>query len=150
MITLALFNQIAADKVAGLTKNEDFYWEEFPLQEKASEGVWIITRGGDASQSLHGKNLQTTVDFYVSYENKSRAELVQQAILEWLLQNACICRLEGSAGDIEYDFENIRIRPTTTPENAGVSLAGFIVKMASARVIYNLTNYKGEQNGNSY
>lgn len=147
MITLALFNQIAADGVAGLTKNEDFYWEEYPLQSngKPASGVWIITRGGDASQGQRGKNLQSTVDFYVCYNNKAKTEATQQAILEWILQNASICRLAGSAGDIQYDYENIRIRPTRTPENAGVTENGLIVKIASARIIYNLTNYnKGE------
>lgn len=144
MITLALFNQIAEDGVAGLVKNEDFYWEQYPLQGEPAAGVWIITRGGDASEGRRGKNLQTTVDFYVCYDNKAKTEQTQQAILEWLLHNACICRLIGSAGNIQYDFENIRIRPTTTPENAGATINGNIVKMASARIIYNLTNYKGE------
>lgn len=146
MITLALFNQIAEDGVAGLTKNEDFFWEEFPLMKdgKAPAGVWIITRGGDASQGRRGKNLQTTVDFYVCYNNKAKTEATQQAILEWMLQNASICHLGGSAGDIEYEYENIRIRPTTTPENAGMTINDNIVKIASARIVYNLTNYKGE------
>ncbi len=146
MITLALFNQIATDGVAGLTKNEDFYWEEYPLQKdgKPPAGVWIITRGGDASAGRRGKNLQTTVDFYVCYDNKAKTEATQQAILDWLLQNASICRLSGSAGDIEYDYQNVRIRPTTTPENAGMTINGNIVKIASARIVYNLINYKGE------
>lgn len=146
MITLGLFNRIAEDGVAGLVKNEDLYWEEYPLQSngKPASGVWIITRGGDASQAMRGKNLQSTVDFYVCYNNKAKTEATHQAILEWLLQNACICALEGSAGDIEYHFENIRIRPTTTPENGGVTENGLIIKIASARIIYNLKNYKGE------
>lgn len=147
MITLALFNRIASDGVAGLQKNVDFFWEEYPLQKdgKPPAGVWIITRGGDASAGRRGKNLQTTVDFYVCYNLKARTEQIQQEILEWILQNACICSLEGSAGDIQYSYENIRIRPTTTPENAGATINDNIVKMASARIIYNLTNYKGEQ-----
>lgn len=143
MITLALFNQIAADGVADLSKNEDFFWEEYPLEKdgKPPAGVWMITRGGDASAGRRGKNLQTTVDFHVCYNNKAKIEATQQAIMEWLLQNASICRLSGSAGDIEYDYENIRILPTTTPENAGMTINGNIVKLASARIVYNLTNY---------
>ncbi len=146
MITLALFNRIAEEQVAGLKKNEDFYWEEYPPQHKGkpASGVWIVTRGGDASNGQRGKNLQNTVDFYVCYNNKAKTELVQQILLEWLLHNASICRLEGSAGEIEYDFENIRIQPTTTPENAGATPDGNIIKIASAQIIYNLTDFKGE------
>lgn len=142
MITLAIFEKMAADQVAGLTRNKNFYWEEMPLQSDGSpaEGVWLVTRGGDLSQSRKGLNMATTVDFYVGFSNKVKTEETHRAILEWILANKYICNLSGSVGGTTYSYSNIRIQPVTSPENSGATGNGTIVKIASARLIYDINN----------
>lgn len=139
MITLAILNAMNEARVAGLTKNEDFFWEEAPLQSRGrpAMGVWLVTRGGDASNSPKGLNLKTTVDFYVAFGDKAKTEIVHQQILEWLMENPSICELSGSVGSgYGYQYSNVRIRPTSTPENAGTAENGEIVKVASALLTY--------------
>lgn len=143
MITLALFQQMKKDRVANLIGEEgdsqrDFYWEEMPVtrEGKFPEGVWLVTRGGSTQDSRKGLNLHTTVDFYVAFENKTKTEWVQGEILGYLMTHRCFCELTGSSGDINYSFSNVRIRPTQTPQNAGVTPNGLIVKVASAEIIY--------------
>lgn len=142
MITLGLFEKMADDQVAGLTKNQDFYWEEIPLQRDGgpAEGVWLVTRQGDISSSRKGLNLISMVDFYVGFSNKVQTESVHQAILEWLLENKYICNLSGTVGGTTYRYSNVRIRLVTSPENSGATQNGTIVKVASARLVYDLTN----------
>lgn len=138
MITLALFEQMAVDGVAGLTKNQGFYWEEMPLQSNGSpaQGVWLVTRTGDASRSRKGLNLQTNVDFYVAYKDKVKTEKAQRDILDYFLKNQCFCDLSGSVGSTSYSYSNIRVFPTSTPQNDGVTENGLIVKMASFKLVY--------------
>lgn len=140
MITLALLEQMAKDGVAGLTPDKDFFWEEAPLQKdgKPAQGVWLVTRGGNASSSPKGLNLRSTVDFYVALANKPKTEAVQQEILQWILANKSFCNLSGSVGGTTYSFSNVRVRPTTTPENYGATENGLIVKIASAEIVYDL------------
>lgn len=142
MITLGLFEEMARDEVAGLVKNQNFYWEEMPLQRDGSpaEGVWLVTRQGDISESRKGLNLLTMVDIYVGFSNKVKTESVHQAILEWLLNNKYICELSGSVGGTTYSYSNVRIRPVTSPENSGATQNGTIVKVASARLVYDINN----------
>lgn len=136
MITLAILKQMAADQVAGLTLDKDFFWEELPLQKdgKPAEGVWIVTRGGSAQNTPNGINQQQTIDFYVAYANKVKAEAAHEAIATWLRNNLGICELSGTVGGNSYHYQNIRIRPTTTPQNYGATENGNIVKLASADV----------------
>lgn len=138
MITLALFKKMAEESVAGLTENVDFFWEEMPLQRdgKPAQGVWLITRGGDNSTSRKGLNMRSTVDFYVAFKNKVETETVQKMIQDWLTKSLGFCELSGSAGGNDYSYSNIRVRPTTTPENAGATTNGLIVKVTSAQLIY--------------
>lgn len=144
MITLALLMQMAEDGVADLTIDENFFWEEAPLQKdgKPAQGVWLVTRGGNAANSPKGLNLHSTVDFYVAFGKKPKTEAVQQEILQWILDNKCFCELSGSVGGdtdkIEYAFSNVRIKPALTPENYGATENGLIVKIASAEIIYDL------------
>lgn len=139
MITLALLKQMVADNVSDLTIDQNLFWEELPLQKngKPASGVWLVTRGGNAGDAK-GRNLHCTVDFYVALANKPKTEAVHQRILEWIIANPCFCELSGSVGDTTYLFSNIRIRPTTTPQNYGATENGLIVKIASAEVIYDL------------
>lgn len=139
MITLALLEQMVKDKVADLTIDKDLFWEEAPLQKdgKPASGVWLVTRGGDAGDAK-GRNLHTTVDFYVALANKPKTEAVHQRILEWIIANKCFCELSGSVGGTTYSFTNVRIRPTVMPQNFGATENGLIVKIASAEVIYSL------------
>lgn len=140
MITLALLKQIVDDGVADLTIDQDCFWEQAPLQRDGSpaSGVWLVTRGGSATNSPKGLNLRSTVDFYVAFANKPKAEAVHQQILEWLINNPTICQLAGSIGGTSYDFVNIRIRPTTTPQNFMITANNLIVKLASAELIYDI------------
>lgn len=138
MITTAIFRKMADDQVAGLVKDSDFFLEEAPLQHdgQPATGVWLVTRGGDASMSPKKLNLKTTIDFYVAFENKIKIEATHQAILDWIIANRSICELGGSVGGTTYAFSNVRLRPATTPENAGVTENGLLVKVASCSVIY--------------
>lgn len=139
MITLALLEKMAEDGVANLTPDEDLFWEELPLQKdgKPANGVWLVTRGGNAGDAK-GRNLHTTVDFYVALANKPKTEAVHQQILQWINRNRGWCGLSGTVGGATYAFENVRIRATVTPQNYGATENGLIVKIASAEVIYDL------------
>lgn len=141
MITLALLRQLVNDGVADLEIDKNCFWEQAPLQKDGSpaSGVWLVTRGGNAANSPKGLNLRSTVDFYVALANKPKTEEVHQKILEWVIKNPCICELSGSIGGTTYSFANIRIRPTTTPQNFVVTQNNLVVKIASAQIIYDLT-----------
>lgn len=140
MITLAILNAMNNAGVAGLVKSDDLHWEENPVKEDGSyaEGVWLVTRSGDASMSPKKLNLKSTVDIYVAFANKTKTEVVLKEIMDWIIANPAICSLSGSVDgtSYSYSFSNVRIRPTTTPENAGVTENDLIVKMASAQLTY--------------
>lgn len=138
MITLALFEQMAKDGVGGLVRNKDFFWEEVPLQKDGNptSGVWLVTRSGNISNTRKGLNLRTTVDFYVATKNKVRTEELHQAIRQYLQTHLCFCKLSGSVGGTSYSFSNVRVRPTSTPENTGATENNLIVKMTSAELVY--------------
>ena len=140
MITLALLEQMAQEGVANLVVDQNCFWEQAPLQKDGSpaSGVWLVTRGGNASNSPKGLNLRSTVDFYVALANKPQTEAVHQQILEWLIQNPCICEMSGSVGGTTYSFTNIRVRPTTTPQNFVVTQNNLVVKIASAELVYDI------------
>jgi hypothetical protein len=130
------------DNVAGLVIDKNCFWEQAPLQKDGSpaSGVWLVTRGGNASNSPKGLNLRSTVDFYVALANKPKTEEVHQQILKWIIRNPCLCRLTGSVGGATYDYTNVRIRPTTTPQNFVVTQNNLVVKIASAEIIYDINN----------
>ena len=140
MITLAILEQMAADEVAGLVIDKNAFWEQAPLQKdgQPASGVWLVTRGGSAMNSPKGLNLRSTVDFYVALANKPKTEAVHAAILDWILKNPCFCELAGSVGGTSYNFSNVRIRPTTTPENYVVTQNNLVVKIASAELVYDI------------
>lgn len=142
MITLAVLDQMEKDAVGNLTVDKDLFWEEAPLQKdgKPAQGVWLVTRAGNAANNPKGLNLRSTVDFYVAFKNKVTTEAVQQAILEWILANRYFCKLRGNVGGTTYSYSNVRIRPATTPENYGATDNGLIVKIASADIIYDLAD----------
>lgn len=127
------------DGVGNLTKNENFFWEEMPLQKdgKPAQGVWIVTRPGSNS-GRNGKNLHTTADFYVAFKNKAKTEVVHKAIRDYLLNNLCFCELSGSIDGTSYSyyFENVRLIGATTPQNDGITENGLIVKVASVELVY--------------
>jgi len=140
MITLALLQKMVDDDVADLVVDQNCFWEQAPLQRDGSpaSGVWLVTRGGNAANSPKGLNLRSTVDFYVALANKPKTEAVHQQILEWIIDNPCICELTGSVGGVTYDYTNIRIRPTTTPQNFVVTQNNLVVKIASAELVYDI------------
>ena len=140
MITLALLKQSVNDGVADLVIDQNCFWEQAPLQKDGSpaSGVWLVTRGGNASNSPKGLNLHSTVDFYVALANKPKTEEVHRQILQWMIKNPCICELSGSVGGTNYSFTNIRIRPTTTPQNFVITQNNLVVKIASAELVYDI------------
>ena len=142
MITLAILQQMVEDGVADLVIDQNCFWEQAPLQKDGNpaSGVWLVTRGGNAMNSPKGLNLRSTVDFYVALANKPKTEAVHQAILEWLIQNPCFCELVGSVGGTTYNFTNVRIRPTTTPQNVMITGNNLVVKIASAELVYDINN----------
>lgn len=140
MITLALLRQMVADNVANLTIDKDCFWEQAPLQHDGNPatGVWLVTRGGNAMNSPKALNLRSTVDFYVALANKPKTEAVHQEILEWLINNPTFCELTGSVGGATYSFSNVRVRPTTTPQNTMITNNNLVVKIASAELVYDI------------
>ena len=142
MITLAILQKMAADGVAGLQTDKTFFWEEAPLQKNGepAEGVWIVTRGASLAGTPHGLNQRATADFYVAFADKTKTETTLREIIDWIRANLGICELSGTVGDSRYHYENIRIRPTQSPSNQGVTANGLIVKVASAEIYYDQTN----------
>lgn len=142
MIALAILQKMNKDGVAGLTLDKDFFWEELPLQSngKPAQGVWIVTRGGSNQNTPRGLNQHSTLDFYVAFANKAKTEATHAEILSWIRQNMAICELSGNVAGGSYHFSNIRIWPTTTPQNNGATENGNIVKFASVDVIYDTAN----------
>lgn len=142
MIALAILQQMASENVAGLTLDKDFFWEELPLQKDGNpaQGVWLVTRGGSAVNTPKGINQHSTLDFYVAFSNKAKTEATHAMILGWIRENPTICELSGIVKGGSYSFSNIRIRPTTTPQNYGATENGNIVKFASVDVIYDASN----------
>lgn len=143
MITLALFEKMAEDGVAGLVKdsgspNRNFFWEEMPLQAngKPAQGVWLITRGYTGDTGNRKLNVRTTVDVYCAFKNKVQTEVTHKQIRDWIAGNKGFCELSGSVGGNSYTYFNVRMRPTTTPENAGATENGVIVKVSSVELIY--------------
>lgn len=140
MITLAILEQMVSDGVADLVIDKNCFWEQAPLQAngKPASGVWLVTRGGSAMNSPKGLNLRSTIDFYVALANKPKTEAVHQEILEWIIANPCFCNLTGNVGGTVYSFSNVRIRPTTTPQNFVVTENDLVVKIASAELVYDI------------
>lgn len=140
MITLALLEKMVEDNVANLEIDKNCFWEQAPLlaDGKPAQGVWLVTRGGSNMNSPKGLNLHSTVDFYVALANKPKTEDVHQQILEWIIANPCFCELVGSVGGTTYSFTNVRVRPTTTPQNYVVTNNDLVVKLASAEIIYDI------------
>ena len=140
MITLAILQQMVEDGVADLEIDKNCFWEQAPLQKDGTpaSGVWLVTRSGNAMNSPKGHNLNSTIDFYVALANKPKTEDVHQQILEWIIENPCFCEMTGSVGGTDYSFYNVRIRPTTTPQNVMVTGNNLVVKIASAQLVYDI------------
>lgn len=142
MITLAILQKMAADGVADLVADRNFFWEEAPLQKNGepAQGVWIVTRGGNLNNTPKGLNQRAVADFYIAFNDKTKTETVAREIIDWIRKNLGICELRGAVGDSRYAFANIRIRPTSSPSNQGITSNGLIVKMTSAELYYDQIN----------
>lgn len=142
MIALAILQQMNSEHVAGLTLDKDFFWEELPLQKNGApaQGVWIVTRGGSSVNTPKGLNQHSTLDFYVAFANKAKTEDTHAKISKWLRDNPTICKLSGTVAGGSYNFSNIRIRPTSTPQNYGATENGNVVKFASVETIYDIAS----------
>ena len=142
MITLALFRYIAEQGVAGLEADVNFFYDELPMQlnGKPASGTWLVTRGSLAGDSGRPRNIRSIADFYVALPNKAEAAKIHSEILAWVRSTKTICSLSGEVGGVAYSFANIRIWPTTTPENVGITENGNLVKMASVQIIYDIND----------
>lgn len=140
MITAALAIQMDAQSVANLKLDESLFWEEMPLllDGKPAQGAWLTTRGGTAANSPKGINLSETIDIYVMLVNKMATEAAHQRILEWLNSTRYFCKLSGTVGGVAFEYHNIRLRPTTTPQNYALTHNGMVVKVASVEVFYDI------------
>ncbi len=141
MITYAIMKAIATDGVAGLTIDQNFFWEQEPLQNdgKPAQGAWIVSRGASNFEAPKGLNQRTTIDFYVAYNDKTKSEATLEAIASWIRNHRVICDLSGAVGSSSYAFENIRISPATTPQNVGLNATnGQIVKTTSAEIVFDI------------
>lgn len=143
MITLALYEKMAEDAVAGLVKdytnpNRNFFWEEAPLQAdgKPAQGVWLVTRGYAGATGNRKVNVRNTADIYVAFSDKVQTEVTHKLIRDWISANKGFCELSGSVDGTSYTYYNVRMRPTTTPENVGATKNGVIVKVSSVELIY--------------
>lgn len=138
MIALAILEQLTAD-ITGLEIDKNCFYEELPLQHdgKPAHGVWAVTRGGAINNAAKSLNLRSTVDFYVAFKDKLKTDGTHHAILGWIATHPTICELDCPyMGGQTMTFYNVRIRPTSTPQNTGATENGDIVKFASIDVIY--------------
>lgn len=140
MITLALFQHMAEQKVAGLVADENFFYDEMPMQRdgKPASGVWVITRSGTTGNSSRPLNVRSIADFYIAMSNKATAAAIHAQIMDWVTKTKYICDLSGSVGGVAYHFANVRMRVTATPANVGITENGFLVKMISVQLIYDI------------
>lgn len=140
MITAAILIAMAND-ITGLTIDENAFWEELPLQKdgKPAQGLWIVTRGGYQTNAK-GINNRTIADIYVAIPDKTKTEATHEQVSAWIRSHPTICELRGAIGDSRYNFENIRIRPATTPSEYGATANGAIVKLASAEIYFDKIN----------
>lgn len=140
MITLALFNYMAENNIAGLVADENFFYDEMPMTVKGepASGTWIVTRSGEQSTSSRGFNMHSTADFYIATGNKAKTDAIHMQILKWVTQTMYLCKLDGSVGGVDYSFSNIRMRVTSTPENMGITENGNVVKMVSVALTYDI------------
>lgn len=139
MITYAIIKKLS-DSSTVLNLDENLYWEELPLQRdgKPAEGVWAVTRGGSAKATPRGLNQKTIIDFYIVNASKPKTEAEAEEIANWIRTNNGINSLSGQAGGVNYNYKNIRIWQTTTPQNQGATPNGSIVKMVSALVVFDI------------
>lgn len=143
MITYAIMKAIADAGTAGLTIDKDFYWEQEPLQAngKPAQGAWLLSRGGSNVDTTKGLNQRVTIDIYVAYNDKTRAEATLKAIADWVRNNRVICELNGTASGSSYAFTNVRITPATTPQNVGLNATnGQVIKTVSADIVFDINH----------
>lgn len=147
MITRAIFDQMISDNVAGLVADSNFFIDEAPLQKngKPAKGVWLVERSGTIAPTVKLLNRQSIVDFYVAFNDKTEIDSTLTAIQQWMANwnSRGVCELSGGVDGTSYGYkvQNVRIWPEATPENQGITENGLLVKMASARVIYDAEDY---------
>ena len=141
MIAYAILKEFA-DNTNGFELDKNCFYEELPLSSggKPAQGVWVVTRGGSIRNTPKGLNQRAILDFYVAFANKIQTDSAHQAILKWLRSNQTICELSGTISKGSYAFSNIRLFPTSTPQNNGATENGVIVKFASTEIVYDISN----------
>lgn len=143
MITRAIMQAIEDDEVAGLKVDDNFFWEQEPLQAngKPAQGAWLLSRGGSNLDTTKGLNQRVTIDIYVAYNDKTKTEATLEAIAEWVRTNRVICDLSGTVSGSSYAFTNVRITPASTPQNVGLNATnGQVIKTVSADIVFDINN----------
>ena len=107
-----------------------FYTDVVTLSAGAISAIMLIARIWDA---INDPMMGVIAD-------KTKTETTLREIIDWIRANLGICELSGTVGDSRYHYENVRIRPTQSPSNQGVTSNGLIVKVASAEIYYDQPN----------
>ena len=118
------------------TIDTDLFFEEVPLDSagKPKQGVWIVERGTDISRLTHQTQ---NFDIYSRYTNKLTGYKKLESILGFL-QEAYgeVCELPTVPPSSTAEYNNVRIEPTSSVENAGVDENGKVVRVISGIVRY--------------
>ena len=118
------------------TIDTDLFFEEVPLDSagKPKQGVWIVERGTDISRLTHQTQ---NFDIYSRYTNKLTGYKKLESILGFL-QEAYgeVCELPTVPPYSTAEYNNVRIEPTSSVENAGVDENGKVVRVISGIVRY--------------
>lgn len=118
------------------TIDTDLFFEEVPLDSagKPKQGVWIVERGTDISRLTHQTQ---NFDIYSRYTNKLTGYKKLEAILDFLQEAyGDVCELPAVPPYSSTVYENVRIEPTSSVENAGVDENGKVVRVISGIVRY--------------
>ena len=118
------------------TIDTDLFFEDVLLDSagKPKQGVWIVERGTDISRLTHQTQ---NFDIYSRYTNKLTGYKKLESILGFL-QEAYgeVCELPTVPPYSTAEYNNVRIEPTSSVENAGVDENGKVVRVISGIVRY--------------
>lgn len=122
------------------TIDTDLFFEEAPLDGNGvpKQGVWIVERG----TAVDRFNTQTqNFDIYSRYTNKLTGYKKLQDILDYLQEAFSeVCTLPIVPPYSSEVYENVRIQPTSSVENAGIDENAKIVRVISGVVQYQKAN----------
>lgn len=119
------------------TIDTDLFFDEAPLDStgKPKQGMWIVERGAGVDRFTHRTQ---NFDLYSRYTNKLTGYKKLESILEYL-QEAYgeVCTLPPVPPHSSTVYNDVRLEPSSSVENAGVDDNGKIVRVISGVVRYN-------------